>query len=214
MLALITQIALLCALHSDALAAAKPIRIVALGDSLTAGFNLPTEKAFPAALERRLQAMGFAVEIANAGVSGDTTQGGLARFDWSVGDDADFVIVELGANDMLRAIAPDVARQNLTKILERLKQRKIPAALAGMKSLANWGETYRAQFEAIYPQLALAFDTPLYPYFLEGVANHSQLLLPDEMHPNAAGVEKIVDGFAPFLAVVLNARFGARALAK
>lgn len=188
--------------------ARKPLQIVALGDSLTAGFMLPAEAAFPSVLQRRLAAMGYSVEIANAGVSGDTTTGGLARLDWSTPEGTDLVIVELGANDMLRAVPPEMARRNLETILQKLKARKIPVVLAGMKSLGNWGEDYARKFEAIYPELALAYGAPLYPYFLAGVQGENKMTLPDELHPNAAGVERIVDWFAPFLAAVLTQRFG------
>ncbi len=181
---------------------------MALGDSLTAGFMLPAEAAFPSVLQRRLTSMGFAVEVSNAGVSGDTTSGGLARLDWSTPEGTDLVIVELGANDMLRAVPPVVARQNLEKILQKLKARRIPVVLAGMKALGNWGEDYARQFEAIYPELALAYGAPLYPFFLAGVQGEDKMTLPDELHPNAAGVERIVDWFAPFMAVVLTQQFG------
>jgi acyl-CoA thioesterase I len=188
-------------------ASAKPIRIVALGDSLTAGFGLPAGVSFADVLEKRLRQAGLDVQIANAGVSGDTTTGGLARLDWSVPDTTDLVIVELGANDMLRAVAPSVSRKALDDIVRRLQERHIAVVLAGMKSLANWGEPYRRDFEGIYPDLATKYDVPLYPFFLEGVAGQNDFVLPDGLHPNSRGVQKIVDGFTPFLAPILAARF-------
>ena len=194
-------------------AEAKPVSIVALGDSLTAGYQLPAAEAFPNVLQARLRADGFSVEVANAGVSGDTTAGGLARLDWSVPDGTDLVIVELGANDMLRGAPPADAAQALSRITERLQARKIVVVLAGMRSIGNWGDSYRAEFEAIYPDLAKRYDAPFYPFFLEGVAGDRALTQQDGMHPNRAGVEKIVAGFAPFLETVLTTRLGARAQA-
>lgn len=194
-------------------AVAAPLKIVAFGDSLSAGYQLPTTAAFPTVLERRLRADGFSVEVANAGVSGDTSAGGLARLDWSVPEGTDLVIVELGANDMLRGAPPAEAAKNLAQIVERLQARKIAVVLAGMKSIANWGEGYRTEFEAIYPDLARRYGAPLYPFFLEGVSGDRALTLADGMHPNPAGVEKIVAGFAPFLEKVLVETFGTRAKA-
>jgi len=189
----------------------KPVKIVAFGDSLTAGYQLPATAAFPAVLEKRLRSDGFAVEIANAGVSGDTSEGGLARLDWSIPDGVDLVIVELGANDMLRGAPPSEAARALSQIVERLEGRKIAVVLAGMKSIGNWGDAYAREFEAIYPGLASRHGAPLYPFFLDGVAGDRALTLPDGMHPNMPGVERIVTGFAPFLEKVLVERFGTRA---
>lgn len=194
-------------------AVAAPLKIVAFGDSLSAGYQLPATDAFPAVLEKRLRADGFDVKIANAGVSGDTSAGGLARLDWSVPEGTDLVILELGANDMLRGAPPAEAAKNLAGILERLQARKIAVVLAGMKSIANWGEAYRKEFEAIYPDLATRYGAPLYPFFLEGVSGDRTLTLADGMHPNTAGVGKIVEGFAPFLGKVLVEKFGNRAKA-
>ena len=209
---LLLQFAVLVATSVTSLAAQSgPVRIVAFGDSLTAGYELPATAAFPAVLEKRLRADGFAVEIANAGVSGDTSVGGLARLDWSVPPDTDLVIVELGANDMLRGAPPAEAAKALAKIVERLQARKIAVVLAGMRSIANWGEAYANEFQAIYPDIARRFGVSLYPFFLEGVAGDRELTLRDGMHPNTAGVEKIVAGFAPFLETALTERFGARA---
>lgn len=193
---------------SGSIAHARTLHIVALGDSLTAGFGLPDSAAFPNVLQRRLKEKGFDVEISNAGVSGDTTAGGLARLDWSTPGGTDLVIVELGANDMLRNLPPAGARKNLEAILSNLRDRKIPAVLAGMKSLGNWGEQYLREFEGIYPDLAAQFSAPLYPFFLEGVSGQADLTLPDGLHPNAKGVERIVDSFLPFIERVLIDRFG------
>ena len=190
---------------------AAPVRIVAFGDSLTAGFELPTAVAFPTVLERRLRADGFDVEVTNAGVSGDTSIGGLARIDWSTPEGTDLVIVELGANDMLRGAPPAETAQALARIVERLQERKIAVVLAGMRSIGNWGDAYAKQFEAIYADLGKRAGVPVYPFFLEGVAGDRELTLRDGMHPNKAGVEKMVAGFAPFLEPILAERFGARA---
>ena len=190
-------------------ASARTIHIVALGDSLTAGYQLPESAAFPNALQRGLRAKGFDVEVSNAGVSGDTATDGLARLDWSTPEGTDLVIVELGANDMLRNIPPSTPRDALERILSKLRDRKIPAVLAGMRSLANWGEQYRGEFEAIYPDLAARFSVPLYPFFLDGVSGRPEMTLGDGLHPDAQGVETIVDRFVPFLQPILIEKFGA-----
>ena len=173
------------------------IRIVAFGDSLMAGYMLPASDAFPTQLERKLKASGLNVEIVNAGVSGDTTSGGLARLDWSIPEGTDAVILELGANDALRGLDPGKARQNLTTIVERLKARGIDVLVAGMLAPGNLGEDYAARFNAIFPDLAQKQDVLLYPFFLQGVAMRSKLNLGDGIHPNAEGVKAIVEGIAP-----------------
>jgi acyl-CoA thioesterase I len=178
-------------------AAMRPLKLVALGDSLTAGYSLPGEAAFPAVLERALRAKGYAVSIANAGVSGDTTSGGLARLDWSVPDGTDGVILELGANDMLRGIDPNIPRQALDEILARLRERGIPVLLTGMYASRNLGADYVARFEAIFPDLANKYGVPLYPFFLDGVAGVRALALPDGLHPTAKGVEVVVERILP-----------------
>jgi acyl-CoA thioesterase-1 len=177
-----------------ALAADRPLKIVALGDSLTAGYNLPGSAAFPVKLEKALKARGHAVEIANAGVSGDTASGGLARLDWSVPDGTDAVIVELGANDMLRGIDPAVTRRALEEIVRRLSERRIPVLLAGMRAIPNLGVDYVQGFEAIYAELAAKYDVLLYPFFLEGIASDAKLNQRDGVHPTAAGIDKVVAG--------------------
>jgi acyl-CoA thioesterase I len=175
----------------------QPIRLVALGDSLSAGYNLPQEAAFPVALERALKAKGYRVEVANAGVSGDTSSGGLDRLDWSVPDGTDGVILELGANDMLRGLDPAGTRKNVEAIVERLKSRNIPVMLAGMYASRNLGPEYVQKFDGTYPDIAKKHDLVLYPFFLDGVAGDRSLNLPDGMHPTAKGVGIIVERILP-----------------
>jgi acyl-CoA thioesterase-1 len=185
-------------LHAPpARAADQPVRIVALGDSLTAGLGLPVEETFPAKLERALKAKGIAVEVANAGVSGDTASGGLARLDWSVPEGTNAVILELGANDMLRGIDPQVTYQALDAILARLTQNHILVMLCGMRAAPNLGPDYGRAFERIYPELAAKYGAVLYPFFLDGVAANRALTQPDGLHPNAAGVAAIVRRILP-----------------
>ncbi len=175
----------------------QPIRLVALGDSLTAGYGLPQDAAFPAVLERALRARGHNVEIANAGVSGDTATGGLDRLDWSVPDGTQGVILELGANDMLRGVEPAVTRQAIESIVVRLKERGIPVMLAGMYASRNLGADYVRRFDAIYKDIAETHGLVLYTFFLEGVAGDRALNLPDGLHPTAKGVEIIVARILP-----------------
>ena len=176
---------------------AKTMHIVAFGDSLTAGYQLPPKDSFPAQLERALRGRGHNVKVSNAGVSGDTTRGGLERFDWAVPQGVDAVILELGANDALRGISPEVTKQNLSGILDKLKAKKIPVLLAGMRSLANWGEDYARKFNVIYPDLAKSYDAILYPFFMEGVIDNPELKLSDALHPNTKGVQAIVERILP-----------------
>jgi acyl-CoA thioesterase-1 len=190
-------LALAVPMGEPASAADRPVRIVALGDSLTAGYGLPADAAFPAKLEKALTARGLAVEIANAGVSGDTASGGLARLDWSVPEGTDAVIVELGANDMLRGIDPGVTRQALEQIVRRLTDRRIAVLLAGMRAAPNLGPDYGRDFETIYSDLAARYDLLLYPFFLDGVAAEAKLNQGDGLHPTAAGVDAIVAGILP-----------------
>jgi len=175
----------------------RPIRLVALGDSLSAGYGLPQEAAFPVALERALKARGHKVEVANAGVSGDTSSGGLDRLDWSVPDGTDGVILELGANDMLRGLDPALTRRNIDAIVQRLKARNIPVMLAGMYASRNLGPDYVQKFDSLYPDIAKKHDLVLYPFFLDGVAGERSLNLPDGMHPTAKGIEIIVARILP-----------------
>jgi acyl-CoA thioesterase-1 len=182
---------------APARAAERPIRIVALGDSLTAGLGLPTNLAFPAKLARTLQAKGITVGIANAGVSGDTASGGLARLDWSVPEGTDAVILELGANDMLRGVDPKVTKAALDQILSKLASRHIPVLLAGVKAMRNLGSDYAREFDAVYPALASTHSVVFYPFFLAGVATDPKLNQADGLHPNAAGVDVIVARMLP-----------------
>jgi acyl-CoA thioesterase-1 len=175
----------------------NPIKIVALGDSLTAGYGLPEPDGFVPRLEAALAAKGVAAEIINGGVSGDTASDGLARLDWSVPEGTDAVILELGANDMLRGIKPQVTRAALEAILRRLNERHIAVLLCGMRAAPNLGVDYDQAFERIYPELAAKYDTLLYPFFLDGVAGELSLDQPDGLHPNAAGVSVIVKRVLP-----------------
>lgn len=175
-----------------AAAAGKPIEIVAFGDSLTAGFGLQASESFPARLEQALKAKGHNVTVTNAGVSGDTTGAGLARFDWAIGPKTQAVILELGANDALRGLPPDQAERNLDAIIAKLKARGIPVLVTGMRAPNNWGEGYRRRFDSIFAKLAKKHSELLYPFFLEGVALKPELNQPDGIHPNAKGVNEIV----------------------
>jgi len=185
-------------------AAAKPLKVVVLGDSLSAGFGLGGAEAFPAKLQSALRAKGIAAEIDNAGVSGDTSSGGLGRLDWSVPDGTAAVILELGANDALRGIDPALTRNALGEIIQRLQQRGIAVLLCGMRAPPNYGADYAARFDAIYPDLAKQFDVPLYPFFLDGVAAETSLNQADGMHPTAAGVDRIVERILPMVETFLR----------
>ena len=178
-------------------AANEPVKIVALGDSLTAGLGLPVDAAFPARLAAALKAKGIAATISNAGVSGDTMSGGLARLDWSIPDGTQAVILELGANDALRGIDPVVTRTALDGILNKLNDRHIPVLLAGMRAPRNLGPDYAAAFDAIFPALASTHGVVFYPFFLEGVASDPKFNQDDGLHPNAAGVDVIVARILP-----------------
>jgi acyl-CoA thioesterase I len=183
---------------------AKPIKMVVLGDSLSAGLGLSATSAFPARLQKSLEAKGIKVDMINAGVSGDTTSGGRDRLDWSVPEGTDAVILELGANDALRGTNPDVTRAALTDILTRLKARKIAVLLCGMLAPPNYGSEYAARFNAIYPELSKSFGVPLYPFFLEGVAAEAKLNQPDGLHPTAEGVDRIVKNILPSVEAFLG----------
>lgn len=193
------------ALAAPVRAFARPIKIVCLGDSLTAGYQLPQADAFPSVLQKKLTGDGFDASIVNAGVSGDTATDGAARLDWSVPDGTDIVLLELGANDMLRAIDPAVTDKALTAILTRLKARKIAVFLAGMLATPDYGADYKAKFDAIYPALAKKFNAPLYPFFMQGVMGIPKLQLADGLHPNSDGVRVIVNQFAPPFEQMLKA---------
>jgi acyl-CoA thioesterase-1 len=184
--------------------AAKPVKLVVLGDSLSAGLGLPAQEAFPAKLQKALLAKGIDVDMINAGVSGDTSSGGRDRLDWSVAEGTEGVIVELGANDALRGIDPELTRSALTDIVAKLKARKIPVMLCGMMAPPNYGADYAARFNSIYPDLAKQFDVPLYPFFLDGVAADAKLNQADGIHPTAAGVDIIVNNMMPTVEAFLR----------
>jgi acyl-CoA thioesterase I len=181
-----------------------PIKLAVLGDSLTAGYGLAAEAAFPAKLQKALRAKGIKVDILNAGVSGDTTSAGRDRLDWSIPDGTEAVLVELGANDALRGLDPKVSKAALEDIVKRLKARKIAVMLAGMYAPRNYGPEYAASFDPIYAELAKAYDVPLYPFFLDGVAGEAKLNLPDGIHPTAEGIDIIVARILPAVEAFLN----------
>ena len=176
---------------------ARTINLVGFGDSLMAGYQLSPGDGFPEKMQAALRAKGLDVAIANAGVSGDTTTGGLARIDWSVPDGTDGVILELGANDALRGIAPEESERNLDQMIARLKARGIAVLLAGMMAPPNMGEDYAARFNPIYQKLAEKHGVPLYGFFLDGVVLDAGLKLADGMHPNAKGVDVMVEKMEP-----------------
>jgi acyl-CoA thioesterase I len=184
-------------------AEARPLKLVAFGDSLTAGFGVRPGMSFPEVLEKALKAKGYDVKVVNAGVSGDTIEDGLARFDWSVPTDTNALIVELGANDMLRGMSADGAKSALSAILAKATQARIPTLLAGMKAAPNLGPDYRAAFDRIYPDLAARYHVPLYPFFLAGVASNPTLNQPDGLHPNSDGVNVIVARMLPSVEALL-----------
>jgi acyl-CoA thioesterase-1 len=184
---------------------AAPVSIVALGDSLTAGYGLAPGESFPEQLEAALKARGHDVTVANAGVSGDTASDGLARLEWSVPAEADIVIVELGANDALRGIDPAVTRGALSRILAKLQERDQAALLVGMAAPRNLGHAYVEAFDPIYPQLAAQYGVSLYPFFLEGVATDPALNQADGLHPTAAGIGVIVENILPHVEELVGA---------
>jgi acyl-CoA thioesterase I len=196
--------------QTPAMAPAKPIKMVVLGDSLSAGRGLPASAAFPARLQKALKTKGVEVDMINAGVSGDTASGGRDRLDWSVPEGTEAVILELGANDALRGVDPKVTRSALTEILTRLKARGIAVLLCGMYAPPNYGSDYSARFNAIYPDLAKSFGVPLYPFFLEGVATEAKLNQADGLHPTAEGVDVIVTNILPTVQAFLGAISGQR----
>jgi len=179
------------------MAAKRKLKLVAFGDSLTAGYNLPASAAFPAQLEKALRAKGFDVEIINAGVSGDTTTSAMGRLDWSIPDGTDGVIMELGANDALRGVDPGLTENNFRIMLQKLQDRGIPVLLAGMLAPRNMGENYVKLFDGMYRPLAAQFNATYYPFFLQGIAGDPKLNLPDGIHPNAEGVAVIVKNILP-----------------
>jgi acyl-CoA thioesterase-1 len=187
----------LLALSLPASAQDRPVKIVALGDSLTAGFGLPATDAFPAKLQSALKAKGVDVEIVNAGVSGDTATGGLERLDWAVTPDTDAVIVELGANDMLRGVAPATTRTAIETIVRKLREKKIAVLVCGMLASPNLGKDYAEAFNAIFPEVAAKYGALHYPFFLNGVATQAKFNQRDGLHPTAEGIDVIVTNILP-----------------
>jgi acyl-CoA thioesterase-1 len=182
----------------------KPVKMVVLGDSLSAGLGLPAASAFPTRLQKALKDRGIDVDMINAGVSGDTSSGGRDRLDWSIPEGTQAVIVELGANDALRGIDPKITRAALTDIVSRLKGRGIAVMLCGMLAPPNYGSDFADRFNTIYPDLAKAFDVSLYPFFLAGVAADAKLNQADGIHPTAEGVDIIVNNMLPTVETFLR----------
>jgi acyl-CoA thioesterase-1 len=196
---LVTILLCLPALFGAAHAQSTPVKLAILGDSLAAGYGLKPEQAIPARLEAALKAQGRNVAVINHGVSGDTTAGGLERVDWMLADKPDIVLVELGANDALRALDPAGTERNLDTILTKLKAAGVTVWLAGMLAPRNFGPEYAAKFDGLYKRLAERHDVPLYPFFLDGVAQDPALNQGDGIHPNPKGVEVIVERLLPFV---------------
>lgn len=196
--------AALVAAFAGAQAAGRVPVILDFGDSLTAGYGLPAGQAFPARLEAWLRQQGIEARVVNAGVSGDTTAGGLARLDWALADKPDLVILALGANDALRGIEPATVRENLDKMIGKIEASGAKVLLLGMLAPPNWGEEYMHAFDQIFPELARIHHLPLYPFFLEGVAMKPELNQPDGLHPNERGVAVLVDRIAPVVARLLG----------
>ncbi len=187
---------------------AAALRVVALGDSLTSGYGLEAGQDFPSQLASALAGRGLKVAMENAGVAGDTSAGGLARVEWSVGGELKpaLVIVGLGGNDMLRGVDPAHTKANLAGILAKLNEKQIPVLLLGMRAGPNMGAEYRQQFDAIYPALAEEYRVSLYPFFLEGVALNPAMNQRDGVHPNQLGVARMVEGVLPYALQILEAR--------
>jgi acyl-CoA thioesterase I len=196
--------------QAPATASAKPVKMVVLGDSLSAGLGLSASTAFPARLQKALDSKGIKVDMINAGVSGDTSSGGRDRLDWSIPEGTEAVILELGANDALRGTDPAVTRAALSDILTQLKARKIAVLMCGMLAPPNYGREYAARFNAIYPELSKSFGVPLYPFFLEGVAADAKLNQPDGLHPTAEGIDVIVKNILPMVEAFLGTISGQR----
>jgi len=203
-LLLVQAVAFAVVLAAASPVAARTIRLVVLGDSLTAGLGLPPGKAFPDRLQAALRARGLDVDVLNAGVSGDTAADGLGRYDWAVPANADALIVELGANDMLRGLEPEATKKALSAILDKAHAARLPTLIAGMRAAPNLGAEYDRAFDAIYPALAKDHDVALYPFFLDGVAGDPKLNQADGMHPTAEGVGVIVERIAPSVEEILK----------
>jgi acyl-CoA thioesterase-1 len=204
------MLVLMAGLMAAGPAFAQPVKMVVLGDSLSAGLGLSGPAAFPARLKKALKDKGIEVDMINAGVSGDTASGGRDRLDWSVPAGTEAVIVELGANDALRGTDPAVTRAALTDIVSRLKARRIAVMLCAMLAPPNYGQDYAARFNTIYPDLAKKFDVPLYPFFLAGVAADPKLNQADGIHPTAEGVDIIVANILPTVQAFLGTIRGQR----
>ena len=189
---------------------AEPMRIVGFGDSLMAGYELAPEEAFPVKLEAALRDSGYDVRIANAGVSGDTTSGGLSRLDWSIPDGTDAVLLQLGGNDALRGITPEESRANIDDMIVKLKQRGIAVLLVGILAPPNMGSNYAARFNRIYPELSERHNVALYPFFLDGVAAEAGLDIGDGIHPNARGVDVMVERFLPHAVMLIERIYHAK----
>ena len=185
------------------------VTLAAFGDSLSAGYMLAAGDSFPAQLQVALAAKGYKVEVVNAGVSGDTTAAGLQRLDWSLQPGVDGVILELGANDALRGIDPHITKDNLDKIISKIKDKGADILLTGMKAPGNWGPEYQATFDVIYPELAGKHNLPLYPFFLEGVIGQDELTMDDGLHPTTKGVAELVKRILPDVEALLK-RIGER----
>lgn len=184
--------------------AEDPLKILVLGDSLTAGYGLAEKDAFPAQLEQALLAAGYNVSVINAGVSGDTAAGGLARLDWALSDRPQIVIIELGANDALRGLPPEQTRKNIEEIINRLQEAKIAVLLTGMRSPRNFGFNHYNKFDRLFPELAEQYEVAFYPFFLEGVATKHRYNQSDGLHPNPDGVKVIVQGIMPTVEQLLD----------
>ncbi|MEQ8901596.1 MAG: arylesterase [Roseovarius sp.] len=202
-------LAVIGALVSPA-SAAEPVTVLALGDSLTQGYGLPEEDGFVPQMRNWLQDQGVEAEVINAGVSGDTTAGGAARVDWSLTPEIDAMIVTLGGNDLLRGIDPAVSRGNIETILEVAEVRGVEVLLVPMAAPGNYGADYKAEFDAIYPELSEAYDAMLAPAFFAGLGEGDPAALqryfqPDGIHPNAEGVRRIVEALGPHVAELIAA---------
>lgn len=183
---------------------AEPIRILAFGDSLTAGYGLAEQDGFVPQLSAALQKMGRPATVINGGVSGDTSAGGLARLDWALMDDPEIMILELGANDMLRGLDPEATRDNLDQMIAKAKSADVEVLLVGMQAPNNFGPDYKSRFDTIYSDLAAKHDLVLMPFFLEGVATDAKLNQSDGIHPNKDGVSVIVQSLLPYLTTAMD----------
>lgn len=205
-LALLLTVLLSSPSPASAADAPAPTRLLAFGDSLTAGYGLAPEDAFPVKLQARLRADGLRVVVLNGGFSGDTSSGGLSRVKWVLADKPQYALVEFGANDALRGLDPALTEANLDKILARLQESGVKSLLIGMRAPSNWGADYEKAFDAIYPDLAKKYGVPLYPFFLDGVALDPDFNQADGLHPNPQGVDRIVARLAPAVERLLKTK--------